>query len=116
MSEVDPGAGVGADHGLPERASGPAARSYVVRVELSHLVSDEEIRMDLAEGGCPRLHELRPEVSTSASGRPEVGLVLPGPDVWTSALTAMAVLKQCGYDACALHVVTQDQGERHRAA
>ena len=41
-------------------------------------------------------------------GRVTVDLTISGPDVWTTALTTMAVLRQSGYGMHALHVVAQE--------
>lgn len=81
---------------------------YDVRVELGGLASAEEVRAGLrAELGADVagwLRELEPRIGTTAQGRSAVDLEVPGPDVWTSALTAMAVLRQLDYDLLALHV------------
>lgn len=81
---------------------------YDVRVELGGPASDDEVRAGLrAELGTDVagwLRELDPRVGTTAQGRAAVELEVSGPDVWTSALTAMAVLRQLDYDLLALHV------------
>lgn len=81
---------------------------YDVRVELCGSASDDELREGLrAELGADVagwLRELDPRVGTTAQGRAAVDLEVAGPDVWTSALTAMAVLRQLGFDLLALHV------------
>lgn len=87
----------------------PMTRAYLVRVELDGPVSGDEVHADLTEDPAHQLSAFRPQITTAPSGHPEVGLVVPGPDVWTSVLTAMALLRQSGYDLHALHVVSLDQ-------
>ena len=36
-------------------------------------------------------------------------LTVPGPDVWTSLLTAMAVIRQSGYAPIAVHVLDKPE-------
>jgi hypothetical protein len=43
------------------------------------------------------LLEFLPQVSEISSGRVELRLTVPGPDLWTSVLTAMSVVTQAGY-------------------
>ena len=69
-----------------------------VRVELSDRISDDEIRGDLAADPAHWLLEFSPAVAATSTGRVSVGLMVPGPDLWTAALTAMAVLRRSGYD------------------
>ena len=81
---------------------------YDVRVEVGVAVDDEELRAglraELAPDVAGRLRELDPHVRSTGRGRAAVDLEVPGPDVWTSALTAMAVLRQLDFDLLALHV------------
>ena len=90
---------------------------YDVRVELDG-PAGEELRAELGAdpGAAPArwLSELAPRVGPSAEGRAAVELQVPGNDVWTSVLTAMAVLRQLGYDALAIHV--ESRPDRQRSA
>ena len=87
---------------------GQSQQLYDVRVELGGPASDEEVRagLDAELGADPAgwLGELQPRIGTTAEGRAAVELKVPGHDVWTSALTAMAVLRQLDFDLLALHV------------
>jgi hypothetical protein len=75
-----------------------------VRVELSDRISDDEVRGDLAADPAHWLLEFSPAVAATSTGRVSVGLTIPGPDLWTAALTAMAVLRRSGYDLHSLSV------------
>ena len=83
-------------------------RVYDVRVELGGAGSGEDLpaglRIELEADVAGWLSELDPRVATTAQGRTAVDLEVAGPDVWTSALTAMAVLRQLDFDLLALHV------------
>ena len=89
---------------------------YEVHVELGDTISDEELRHDLDADPFHWLLEFRPRVARSAAGRVTVTLSIPGPDLWTTALTTMAALRQSGYDLHALHVVNQDGSDERSAA
>jgi hypothetical protein len=80
---------------------------YIVRAEFDHSVS-EDFAEDLAGSSRHRLLEFLPQVSETASGRVELRLTLPGPDLWTSVLTAMSVVTQAGYHPVAIQVKTED--------
>jgi hypothetical protein len=43
-------------------------------------------------------------VTINTKGQLELHLTVPGPDVWTSLLTAMAVIRQSGYAPIAVLV------------
>jgi hypothetical protein len=43
-------------------------------------------------------------------------LTVPGPDVWTSLLTAMAVIRQSGYAPIAVHVLDNSESTTTRIA
>lgn len=92
---------------------GETLQVYDVRVELGGTTTDDELRADLrGELDADPAHwfgELEPRVRTTAGGRAAVDLQVPGQDVWTSALTAMAVLRQLGYDPLALHVESREE-------
>lgn len=87
---------------------------YDVRVELDG-PSGDELRAQLS-GPDPDparwLSELAPRVGTTADGRAAVELQVPGQDVWTSALTAMAVLRQLDYELLAVHVESRPERRR----
>lgn len=87
-----------------------------VRVELGRLVSDQEVRDDLDGGLAHHLEDLDPHVGVGRQGRAELALTVPGPDVWSSTLAAMAVLARCGYDLHALHVQSREEPDRTSAA
>jgi hypothetical protein len=44
-------------------------------------------------------------VTLNTKGQVELYLTVPGPDVWTSLLTAMTVIRQSGYQPIAIHVL-----------
>jgi hypothetical protein len=80
---------------------------HIVRVEFDHVVS-EDVFADLAGNSRHRLLEFLPQVSVTATGRVELRLNVPGPDLWTSVLTAMSVVTQAGYQPVAVQVTTED--------
>ena len=43
-------------------------------------------------------------MTINTKGQIELHLTVPGPDVWTSLLTAMTVIRQSGYAPIAVHV------------
>ncbi|HSU35135.1 MAG TPA: hypothetical protein VLJ88_05705 [Propionibacteriaceae bacterium] len=81
---------------------------YIVRVEFDHAVS-EDFAEDLAGNSGHRLLEFLPQVSVTPSGRIELRLTVPGPDLWTSVLTAMSVVTQAGYQPAAVQVTADDR-------
>lgn len=104
------------DASVDDRPPPAPTALFDVHVELGDTVSDEELRHDLAADPFHWLHEYRPRVAQSAAGRVTVTLTIPGLDLWTTALTTMAVLRQSGYDLHALHVVSQDGSSARSAA
>ena len=46
-----------------------------------------------------------PRWAINTKGQLELHLTVPGPDVWTSLLTAMAVIRQSGYTPIAVHIL-----------
>ena len=78
---------------------------YTVRVEFERAVIDD-FAQDLAGNSRHRLLDFLPQVSVNAAGRVELRLTVPGPDLWTSVLTAMSVVTQAGYQPVAVQVTT----------
>ena len=78
---------------------------YTVRVEFERAVIDDFAR-DLAGNSRHRLLDFLPQVSVNAADRVELRLTVPGPDLWTSVLTAMSVVTQAGYEPVAVQVTT----------
>jgi len=89
---------------------------YAVRVELADVITVEELRHDLDANPSHWLLEFRPRLAEAASGRVTLDLTIAGPDVWTTLLTTMAVLRQAGYDMHALQVVPQEDHDQQSAA
>lgn len=89
---------------------------YAVRVELADVITEEELRHDLDANPFHWLLEFKPRLAKSPSGRVTVDLTIAGPDVWTTTLTTMAVLRQSGYGMHALQVVTQEDRDHQSAA
>lgn len=89
----------------------PSAPVCDVRVVLGELVTDAEIRADLAGDPAHWLLEFDPEITTSRAGRAEIEMTLPGSDLWSATLTTMAVLRRSGYDLHSLHVESRAAGE-----
>jgi hypothetical protein len=75
----------------------PPARGYEVRAEFAQFVIRDDFVADLVGNSGHRLFEFQPQMTTNNSGRLELHLTVPGPDVWTSLLTAMTVIRQSGY-------------------
>jgi len=83
---------------------------FQVLLEFEDWVTDEDLLTDLDQNPRHQLHHHRPSVTRSSDGRTELTLIVPGPDVWTSTLTAMALVRQAGYAPSAVHVAAaQDQ-------
>ena len=78
---------------------------YTVRVEFDRAVIDD-FAEDLAGNSRHRLLDFLPQVSVNAADRVELRLTVPGPDLWTSVLTAMSVVTQAGYQPVAVQVTT----------
>lgn len=89
---------------------------FEVRIELGDAITDEEVRHDLEADPFHWLLEFKPRLTHASSGRVVLDLMIPGPDVWTTALTTMAVLQQSSYGMHALHVVTQEARDQQSAA
>ena len=64
---------------------------------------------NLAGNTSHRLLEFQPQVTVNTKGQLELHLTVPGPDVWTSLLTAMAVLRQSGYAPIAVQVLENSE-------
>jgi hypothetical protein len=82
----------------------PPACRYEVRAEFDHLVIRDDFIADLAGNTSHRLLEVQPQMTINTKGQIELHLTVPGPDVWTSLLTAMTVIRQSGYAPIAVHV------------
>ncbi len=89
---------------------------YAVRVELAEVITEDELRHDLDANPFHWLLEFNPRLAQTAAGRVTIDLTIPGPDVWTTTLTTMAVLRQSGYDMHALQIVTKDGRDQQSAA
>jgi len=87
----------------------PPASGYEVRAEFDHLVTRDDFVTDFAGDTSHRLLEFLPQMSINIKGRLELHLTVPGPDVWTSVLTAMAVIRQSGYAPIAVHVLDNSE-------
>jgi hypothetical protein len=83
----------------------PPACGYEVRAEFDHLVIRDDFVADIAGNPAHRLCEGQPQVTINIKGQLELHLTVPGPDVWTSLLTAMSVMRQSGYAPIAVHVL-----------
>jgi hypothetical protein len=85
-----------------------SVRAFEVCVELAGDATDDEVRASLCAELGPDvtgwLQELEPRLGTTGEGHAALLLTVPGVDVWTCALTAMAALRQLGHDPLALHV------------
>ena len=75
----------------------PPARGYEVRAKFDQLVILDDFVADLAGNTSHRLLEFQPQMTINTDGQLELYLAVPGPDVWTSLLTAMSVIRQSGY-------------------
>jgi hypothetical protein len=82
----------------------PPGDGYEVRAEFDHLVIRDDFVADLAGNSGHRFHELQPHLTLNPKGQLELHLTVPGPDVWTSLLTAMTVIRQSGYAPIAVQV------------
>jgi hypothetical protein len=95
----------GSDDPHPMRPGMPPVGGYEVRAEFDHLVIRDDFVADMAGNTHHRLLEFQPQLTLNAKGQLELHLTVPGPDVWTSLLTAMAVIRQSGYAPIAVHVL-----------
>ena len=77
---------------------------FRVLVEFADWVTDDDIVSDLERSSLHRFHDYQPRVARSLHGRTELALTVDGPDLWTSALTVMALVRQSGFEPSALHV------------
>ena len=93
-----------ADHSHRMSPGMPPACAYEVRAEFDHFVIRDDFVADLAGNSGHRFLEFQPQVATNTKGQLELHLTVPGPDVWTSLLTAMTVIRQSGYAPIAVHV------------
>jgi hypothetical protein len=82
----------------------PPACKYEVRAKFDQFAIREDFVADLAGNTSHRLLEFQPQVTINTKGQLELHLAVPGPDVWTSLLTAMAVIRQSGYAPIAILV------------
>ena len=89
----------------PMSSGMPPGDGYEVRAEFDHLVIRDDFVADLAGNSGHRFHELQPHLTLNPKGQLELHLTVPGPDVWTSLLTAMAVIRQSGYTPIAVHIL-----------
>jgi hypothetical protein len=87
----------------------PPACGYEVRAKFDHFVIRDDFVADLAGNTSHRLLEFQPQVTINTEGHLELHLIVPGPDVWTSLLTAIAVLRQSGYTPIAVHVLENSE-------
>ena len=87
----------------------PPARGYEVRAKFDQFVIRDDFIADLAGNPGHRLFEFEPAVTIDAKGQVELHLTIPGPDVWTSLLTAMAVIRQSGYAPIAVLVLDNSE-------
>jgi len=85
---------------------------YTVRVEFDRADIDD-FAEDLAGNSRHRLLDFLPQVSVNAADRIELRLTVPGPDLWTSVLTAMSVVTQAGYEPVAVQVTTENGAVDH---
>jgi hypothetical protein len=82
----------------------PPVCGYQVQAKFDHLVVPDDFVTDLSGNSDHRLLEFQPQLTINTKGQLELHLIVPGPDVWTSLLTAMTVIRQSGYAPIAVHV------------
>jgi hypothetical protein len=82
----------------------PPVCGYEVRAEFDHFVLRDDFVTDLAGNTSHPLLQFQPQVTINPKGQLELHLTVAGPDVWTSLLTAMTVIRQSGYAPIAVHV------------
>lgn len=87
----------------------PPVCGYKVRAEFDKLVMRDDFIADLAGNTSHRLLEFQPQTTINTKGRLELHLIVPGPDVWTSLLTAMTVIRQSGYAPIAVQVLNNSE-------
>ena len=83
----------------------PPALRYEVWAKFDQFVLSDDFVADLAGNSSHRLLQFQPHVSINTKGQVELHLTVPGPDLWTSLLTAMAVIRQSGYAPIAVLVL-----------
>jgi hypothetical protein len=91
----------------------PPASGYEVRAEFDQLVIRDDFVADMAGNSSHRLLEFQPQLTVNTKGQLELHLTVPGPDVWTSLLTAMTVIRQSGYAPIAVHVLENPEWTTH---
>jgi hypothetical protein len=91
----------------------PPASGYEVRAKFDRLVIRDDFIADMAGNSGHRLLEFQPQVTVDTKGQLELHLTVPGPDVWTSLLTAMTVIRQSGYAPIAVHVLENPESTAH---
>jgi hypothetical protein len=94
----------------------PPAPGYEVRAKFDQFVLRDDFLADLAGNPSHRLLQFQPQVSINTKGQVELHLTVPGPDVWTSLLTAMAVIRQSGYAPIAVLVLDNSESTTTRIA
>ncbi|MFL6044577.1 MAG: hypothetical protein ACJ72M_05605 [Propionibacteriaceae bacterium] len=94
----------------------PPGRGYEVRAKFDQFVLRGDLVADLAGNSSHRLLEFQPEVTINTKGQVELHLTVPGSDVWTSLLTAMAVIRQSGYAPIAVLVLDNSESTTTRMA
>jgi hypothetical protein len=82
----------------------PPTTDYQVLVEFEEWLSEEDLVTDLDQNPLHRLHHHRPSVTHGQDGHTQLSLTVAGPDVWTSTLRAMVLVRQAGYEPRAVHV------------
>ena len=87
----------------------PPARGYEVRAKFDQVVILDDFVADLAGNTSHRLLEFQPQMTINTDGQLELYLAVPGPDVWTSLLTAMSVIRQSGYAPIAVLVFDKSE-------
>jgi hypothetical protein len=87
----------------------PPARGYEVRAKFDQFVILDDFAADLAGNTSHRLLEFQPQMTINTDGQLELYLAVPGPDVWTSLLTAMSVIRQSGYAPIAVLVLDKSE-------
>ncbi len=85
----------------------PPVCGYEVRAEFDHLVISDDFVADMAGNSSHRLLEFQPQVTSNTKG--QLNCISLSPDVWTSLLTAMAVIRQSGYAPIAVLVLDNSE-------
>jgi hypothetical protein len=79
--------------------------THEVVLELAGWVAEDDLSTDLEQSPQHRLHDYTPTVTLGRDGRTTLTLTIAGSDLWTCTLTAMAVIRQAGYEPTSVHVV-----------